>query len=160
MQNYYQTVFSNLFTAVSTYRPGQILGLDISLFERLVSNGIPFARLEEQHRMRPEISRIVSKVFYPGLKDHQSVLARPSVRGVSKNVFLVSHKSSEDNFGGKSKVNVLECSFLLRLARQLVRVGNSGDKITLLSAYTGQMLHMIKVFIPQYTIVTTFFEWQ
>ena len=120
------------------------------MFERLVSNGISFARLEEQHRMRPEISRIVSRVFYPGLKDHRSVQARPSVRGVSKPVFLISHKSSEDDFGGKSKVNVLECSFLLRLARHLVRVGNSGKKITLLSAYTGQMLFTIKVLIDNF----------
>ncbi len=95
--------------------------------------------------MRPDISRIVSRVFYPELKDHASVLTRPPVRGTAKNVFLVSHQCSEESFGGKSKVNVLESSFLLRLAQHLVRVGNSPHKMTLLTAYTGQMLHMIKV---------------
>ena len=67
------------------------------------------------------------------------------MRGVSKSVFFVRHNSLEENFCGKSKVNILEASFLLRLARHLVRVGNSAKRISLLTAYTGQMLHLMKV---------------
>jgi deoxyinosine 3'endonuclease (endonuclease V) len=86
----------------------------------------------------------VSRVFYPGLKDHQSVLSRPPAAGMAKKVLLVSHASREESVGGRSKVNLLESGFLLRLARHLVRAGNSGRKVTLLTAYAGQMLHMMK----------------
>ena len=81
----------------------------------------------------------------PGLKDHPSLHSRPSVKGVSRNVFLVSHNSLEESFGSKSKVNVIEAYFLLRLARHLARAGNPAQRMTLLTAYTGQMLYMMKV---------------
>ena len=58
-----------LFSAVSTFQPGQSHHLNVSMFERLILNGIKFARLDEQHRMRPEISRIVTEAFYPGNYD-------------------------------------------------------------------------------------------
>ena len=47
-------------------------GLEISLFERLVKNQFPHVVLQEQHRMRPEISKIMRHI-YPDLKDHLSV---------------------------------------------------------------------------------------
>jgi len=75
--------------------------LDISLFERMVNINIPSYILEEQHRMRPEISGLVSPAIYPHLRDHQSVKDRPNVRGVDKNVFFITH------FAHEEKVDIL-----------------------------------------------------
>ena len=36
--------------------------LDVSLFERMVKNGMPFERLRLQHRMRPEISKMLDHI--------------------------------------------------------------------------------------------------
>ena len=58
---------------VSTYEMAKTYGLDVSLFERLILNGFEHVQLKEQHRMRPEISRIVKNEFYCDLQDHFSV---------------------------------------------------------------------------------------
>lgn len=39
------------------------LNLDVSLFERLVKRGFPFATLSTQHRMRPEISAFIRGTY-------------------------------------------------------------------------------------------------
>ena len=49
--------------SITTYHMGKNYGLDISLFERLIKNNVPYTRLEEQHRMRPEIAKM--KRFHP-----------------------------------------------------------------------------------------------
>ena len=64
---------------VNTFRLAEDFGLSVSLFERLVDAGVPNAKLNEQRRMRPEISRLV-RHLYPDLRDHPSVLQYESVR--------------------------------------------------------------------------------
>ena len=59
--------------SVSTYALAKNYNLDVSLFERLINNGFEYVKLLEQHRMRPEISRIVKNEFYSDLQDHFSV---------------------------------------------------------------------------------------
>ena len=44
--------------------------------------------------MRPEISNILQHI-YPGLKDDQSVMHYDDVKGVSKNMFFISHSEPE-----------------------------------------------------------------
>ena len=57
--------------------------LDLSLFERMVNNGLPVKTLNIQHRMRPEISKYIRGNIYEKLDDHQSVMNRPAVRGIT-----------------------------------------------------------------------------
>ena len=64
--------------------------LDLSLFERLVNNNLPHSTLAVQHRMRPEVARLVRHV-YPKLKNHGTTLGRPHIRGVKQDVFLFHH---------------------------------------------------------------------
>lgn len=45
--------------------------------------------------MRPEISRLLVPSIYAELLDHQSVANRPSIRGVTSNVFFVTHQEKE-----------------------------------------------------------------
>ena len=65
--------------------------LDLSLFERLVNNNLPHSTLAVQHRMRPEVARLVRHV-YPNLGDHETTLGRPHIRGVKEDVFLFHHE--------------------------------------------------------------------
>ena len=65
--------------------------LDVSLFERLVNNHLPHATLAVQHRMRPEIARLVRHV-YPHLVDHSSTEGREHIRGLKQDVFFLHHE--------------------------------------------------------------------
>ena len=70
--------------------------LDVSLFERMVKNGVPFTRLRLQHRMRPEVSKMLEHIYVnPKLENHESVMNFDNIKGVSRNVFFVDHNESE-----------------------------------------------------------------
>ena len=70
--------------------------LDVSLFERMVKNGMPFTRLRLQHRMRPEISKMLEHIYdNPKLENHESVMKFGNIKGVACNAFFVDHEESE-----------------------------------------------------------------
>lgn len=56
-------------------------GLDISLFERLIKNQIPFKILTQQFRMRPCISSLITPYIYKNLENHPSVYIYDNIRG-------------------------------------------------------------------------------
>lgn len=68
--------------------------LDCSLFERIINNEIYCPVLKVQHRMRPEISSLISPI-YKKLQNHESVEKFPSVKGVLKDVYFVDHTNFE-----------------------------------------------------------------
>jgi len=51
--------------------------LNKSLFERLVLSGFPHTSLECQHRMHPDISKVVRNMTYPNLRDAEGVEKLP-----------------------------------------------------------------------------------
>ena len=70
--------------------------LDVSLFERMVKNGVPFTRLRLQHRMRPEVSKMLEHIYVnPKLENHESVMNFDNIKGVAHNTFFVDHEESE-----------------------------------------------------------------
>ena len=76
---------------------GRDYQLEISMFERLVRNNFPHVTLRVQHRMRPEISQIVSKHIYDGkLQDDKGTLKHKDVKGMKHNMFFVDHCYPED----------------------------------------------------------------
>lgn len=77
------------------YNIGKDLHLEISLFERLINNGIQCYSLNIQHRMRPEISTLLVPTIYPNLLDHPCVQQRERIKGIDKNVFFISHEHHE-----------------------------------------------------------------
>ncbi|KAJ8042125.1 NFX1-type zinc finger-containing protein 1 [Holothuria leucospilota] len=116
--------------------------LDVSLFERLIRNGMPYQRLKWQHRMRPEISHLlkVHEGFYPDLSDHLSVKNYEGVRGIEKNVFFLDHDYQEQgNDESKTHSNLHEAAFLISLCNYLLQQGYTSKQITILTAYRGQM---------------------
>lgn len=71
--------------------------LNRSLFERLVRRGFPHQTLGKQHRMRPEISRLVRSLTYPNLVDAPSTQGRADLCGIRDNVVLIHHEHQEDD---------------------------------------------------------------
>ncbi len=99
-----------------------------------------------QHRMRPEIARLIVPSIYPTLENHSSVLEYPGVRGMSSNVFFLAHTEQEvEDNEGKSHLNPYEVDLSLALARHLIMQGYTPEQITILTTYSGQLLHFFKI---------------
>nr|CAD7575431.1 unnamed protein product [Timema californicum] len=73
---------------------------DISLFERMLKNGMHCEMLKVQHRMRPEIAKMIVPAIYPELFNHKSVLGFDNIMGISKSVFFVTHNHYEEKVCG------------------------------------------------------------
>lgn len=55
--------------------------LEISLFERLIKNKLPFYPLKQQYRMHPSISSLLVPHIYKELLNHPSVMEYEDVKG-------------------------------------------------------------------------------
>jgi len=123
--------------------------LDVSLFERLIKNGMEPCILGVQHRMRPEVARLIVPNIYPTLLNHESVERYPNVPGMWKNVFFLTHneleRSDKSDQESRSHINPYEVDLALALARYLLMQGLKPSQITILTAYAGQLLHFRKV---------------
>ena len=123
----------------NVYELAENYNLKYSLFERLVINELEHETLERQHRMRPEIANFL-RIIYPGLIDDQSVEVYDNVRGVSTNLYFISHTSEEHRDEElKSMSNEHEATYLVALCNYLVLQGYAQSQITILTPYTGQV---------------------
>ncbi|XP_077993299.1 NFX1-type zinc finger-containing protein 1-like [Glandiceps talaboti] len=123
----------------TVYRLAKKFHLDVSLFERMVNNGMQCQRLSQQHRMRPEIAELM-KHFYKDLFNHESVFNFENIKGVSSNIYFVDHRYKEEGDGDtKSKSNTHEAKFLTALCKYFLQQGYSPSQITILTTYTGQL---------------------
>jgi hypothetical protein len=116
--------------------------LDVSLFERLIRNGFPHTTLKLQHRMRPEISALVSSHIYNGaLMDAPVTSSYSDVSGMKYNVFFVDHTEPESTYLElNSKDNVFEARFLAQVCKYLLfQKVYTEEQITVITPYTGQM---------------------
>jgi hypothetical protein len=120
--------------------------LDCSLFERLVTSKLPSVALEVQHRMRPEISRIIRAQTYPRLRDHDNVKRYPDVKGVCKNLVFIDHRHLEvGDEDGTSKKNPHEAEICVELVRFFLLQGYKPDQIVVLTPYLGQLLVLLQL---------------
>ena len=113
--------------------------LNLSLFERLINNKVEHVTLQYQHRMRPEISKLIVPI-YPSLQDHPVVLNRDFIKGVASNIFFIDHSIPEDKLRADTttRSNMHEASFVSKLAVYLTKQGYSEEEITILTFYQGQ----------------------
>ncbi|XP_077298494.1 NFX1-type zinc finger-containing protein 1-like [Arctopsyche grandis] len=127
----------------ASYRLGKHFNMDISLFERMFKNGKNFCQLSVQHRMRPDFASLITPSIYSTLHNHPSVSDYPDIKGVSKNMFFVSHQVPEEmDEELSSRTNIYEANFVIRLAKYLIQQGYEASEITMLSTYSGQMFYM------------------
>ena len=127
----------------TVYALAREYNLDVSLFERMVNSGMQCYQLNTQHRMRPEIARLM-QFIYDDLQNHESVHEYEDVRGVSKNIYFIDHRFPEDetevNDKLKSHSNKHEAEFIAALCEYFILQGYEPQKITVLTMYTGQLL--------------------
>ena len=121
--------------------------LEVSLFERLIKNKLPFATLEVQHRMRPEIVQLICPHIYPDLTNAPNVQEYKDIDGVKHNVFFINHTVAEDDISVElmSHSNEFEAKFVIQLCRYFIRRGYSHQQITILTMYSGQILKIKKL---------------
>ena len=124
----------------TVYKLAKKYSLDLSLFERMVNNGMQCHTLDIQHRMRPEIARLVRHI-YPDLRNHESVNNYGNVMGVQKDLLFINHSHPEKMVEHlKSKSNTHEAEFIKGLTRYFIKQGYRPDQITVLTTYTGQVI--------------------
>ncbi|KAF9636396.1 hypothetical protein BFW01_g7292 [Lasiodiplodia theobromae] len=114
-------------------------GFGISLLERLISFGLPFAVLDTQYRMHPDISQLSKSTFYPMLGDAGAVHYLPAVASLSDRVFWLDHQYPETKTEKLTKVNMFEVEMILGLTRHLMSQDGvwAGD-ILVLTPYAAQ----------------------
>jgi hypothetical protein len=113
---------------------------DVSLMERLVMNGFPFECLTQQHRMRPEISCLLTPAIYPSLQNHSTVQTYPNVKGIKHNIFFLNHQNPENQTThSTSYSNDFEVEMVAELYKYIILQGYSNSDITILSAYNDQV---------------------
>ncbi|XP_064465606.1 NFX1-type zinc finger-containing protein 1-like [Ornithodoros turicata] len=112
--------------------------MDVSLFERMLINGVGVKQLCVQHRMRPDFARLLTPRFYPTLEPHPCVERYEDIEGMTTNMFFFNHSSPERKNSGRSYSNVFEANFLVNLCRYLLAQGYQPSQITLLTPYMGQ----------------------
>ncbi|XP_014219353.1 NFX1-type zinc finger-containing protein 1-like [Copidosoma floridanum] len=124
----------------SVYELGTKYNLNVSLFERMVNVRGDCIQLAYQHRMRPQIAKLVSPI-YEILHNDKSVFCYPNVKGLDKNLFFLNHTSREESCKiDESYVNKHEVRFFAAFARHLLMQGYGPDDITILCTYTGQLI--------------------
>ncbi|PGH16195.1 hypothetical protein AJ79_01962 [Helicocarpus griseus UAMH5409] len=123
---------------------GEPFYLKVSLFERLVHNGVEFRMLTKQRRMAPEIRRVLAPI-YDDLEDHPSVLDRPEVPGMGGiNSFFFCHGWPESSDSLLSKYNENEARMVVGFFIYLHMNKVSVKDITILTFYNGQRKKILK----------------
>ena len=129
----------------TVYELAQKYNLEVSLFERMVMNSMDCKRLSIQHRMRPEIAALTKRIYDHEIIDHESVCDFQDISGVCRNLFFIDHRQPESLIEGlHSFSNHHEAEFVVALCKYLLLQGYSGNQITILTMYIGQLLLLQK----------------
>ncbi|XP_049816896.1 NFX1-type zinc finger-containing protein 1-like [Schistocerca nitens] len=129
--------------STSVYELRQKYNLDLSLFERMLNNGVHCEILKTQHRMRSEFVRLLVPAIYPAIKTHASVKKYEEIAGVVGNLFFITHQQTEEEVPGlKSYRNPHEGDFLVALCRHLILQGHAPENITILTTYVAQVFYI------------------
>ena len=121
---------------------------NLSLFERMVGNGVEIDCLTKQRRMIPEIRQLLEPIYGKTLKDHPSVedvSNRPPVEGMGGcNSFFLTHEWPESRDSNMSCFNENEAGMVVGFFNYLVLNGVDPNKITVLTFYNGQRKVILK----------------
>ena len=135
---------------IESYELEKKFNFNISLFERMINNGVNYVTLTNQRRMRPEFADFIRIIYAKdAYEDHESVQKYENIKGVKTNLFFFNHNKFEsENQGLKSKVNKFEVDMIGNFSLYLTQNGYTEDRITILSMYVGQTL-AIKTFLKK-----------
>lgn len=111
---------------------------DVSMMERLINNNYPYATLQMQNRMRPEIAELLSDI-YPDLQTNMSAVKRNMApKWLASSVYFWSHDEPEEQLR-YSYINSGEAARVTSLVNYLIKSGCPSHRITVLAAYGGQV---------------------
>lgn len=132
-----------------TVEKGDGVNLNMSLFERMITQAAPHTTLRKQHRMSPEISLFVRELTYPDLVDAEKTEGRPRVQGLRDRVVFFNHgqqEETENQLADKrdpevksSKKNEFEAEVVLNCVKYFIQQGYSSNHIVVLTPYLGQL---------------------
>eukprot|EP00755_Sulcionema_specki_P014143 Sspe_Gene.55897::Locus_30747_Transcript_1_1_Confidence_1.000_Length_3351::g.55897::m.55897/K14326/UPF1, RENT1; regulator of nonsense transcripts 1 len=117
-------------------------GLDVSLFDRMISSGVDVHMLNIQYRMHPSISRFSSVFFYNSrLNDGVTELDRTLPPGILPNNQPVSciHVAGEERARGTSRYNQSEVVVLSQLLRTFRAANINWDAMGVITPYSAQV---------------------
>ncbi|CAH0585889.1 unnamed protein product [Chrysodeixis includens] len=137
------------------YKLAKNFNLEVSLFERMIRNGVHARTLTTQRRMRPDFVQLIVPAVYERLDSHTSVYTYPDVRGMRDNLFFYTHEVYEDSEGMEdswSHRNTWEAKWCVALANYLRRMEYKPEEITILATYTGQV-SLIKDLTKRYSLL-------
>lgn len=116
----------------------QIAGLDVSLFDRLISIGMEVHMLAMQYRMHPIIAEFPSWRFY----NHKLETGlRPADRPVISSLLgtmAIIHVADAENSQGMSKSNAAEAECIMYLLKQLKAI-QPLNEVGVITPYSGQV---------------------
>lgn len=122
--------------------------LNVSLFERLVMNGVEYTMLKRQRRMIPEVRRLLKPIYGKEIVDHPSmsdVGVRPPVPGLGGcNSFFYTHSWPEGMDEQTSWMNKQEAEMIVGFFNYLLSNGITEKQITVLTFYNGQRKLLLK----------------
>ncbi|KAL4705941.1 hypothetical protein ACJJTC_017523 [Scirpophaga incertulas] len=124
------------------YKLAKHYNLEISLFERMLRNGVHARTLTTQRRMRPNFVELLVPTIYEKLDSHPTVYDYANVRGIVSNLYFCTHNVWEDSEGLEeswSHKNTWEAKWCVALACYLRQQKYGSDAITILATYTGQV---------------------
>ncbi|KAI9832987.1 MAG: hypothetical protein M1826_000766 [Phylliscum demangeonii] len=123
---------------------GEPYNLGISMFERLIINGVEFSTLTCQRRMATEIRKNLMPI-YDELHDHESVRNKTPVPGMGAlRSFFFTHSWLETQDSNFSRCNETEAEMVVGCFNHLVWNGVQPEQITVLTFYNGQRKLILK----------------
>ncbi|XP_041041003.1 NFX1-type zinc finger-containing protein 1-like isoform X2 [Carcharodon carcharias] len=129
--------------SATVYELAKNFNLDVSLFERLINMNVEFVRLNYQHRMHPEIAKLITPHIYDKLENAESVKLYENIKGISTNLYFIDHQQQENIIKeGKSFHNAHEALFVKALCNYLIQQDYKPSQITILTTYSGQLLYL------------------
>ncbi|XP_030080781.1 NFX1-type zinc finger-containing protein 1 isoform X2 [Drosophila hydei] len=111
-------------------------GLQVSLFERLITHNFPASVLNVQYRMRSCIAELLVPIFYDKLISDDSVNAYGNVTKMASNMYFVNHTHPEEQMVDMSFINKHEAEELMNLLKHL---RYDPSKVVILSPYNAQI---------------------
>ncbi|KAJ3044880.1 NFX1-type zinc finger-containing protein 1 [Rhizophlyctis rosea] len=122
---------------VTSYRLAKHHHLDVSLFERMINNGMTHVRLRKQCRMRDEFLPMLKPV-YPDLESfHELIRKNHPANCVAKSSYFWTHQF--DEVTGRSPSNPNEAAMIVFCIQWMVANGITGSQITVIAMYSGQV---------------------
>ena len=126
---------------------------NVSLFERLINNKIPYSSLKYQRRMKTKFADFV-RIIYGGQDyiDFEDVNNKEEVKGIKNDMYFITHHQFEtENIGLKSRENNYEANYISKLCRYLLLQNYNPEQITILTFYIGQVF-LIRKYLKKYEI--------